>query len=248
MRRRFYYDFHVHSCLSPCADNDMTPGNIAGTASLAGLEIVALTDHNSCRNCACFVQTADRFGITAVSGMELTTAEDIHVVCLFEHQDDAVLFDSIIDGKRCKFQNRPDIFGEQLVMDINDRVIGSDPYLLPNATNLTIEEAVGLCLKMGGVCWPAHIDREANGILAVLGCFPETPYFRFAEFRNMTLEDKLRHLHPQLQKVHALFGSDAHRLEDIPDACYSLELEVGNGSPDEVRTALFRFLRHPESR
>ena len=94
---RYYYDFHIHSCLSPCADNDMTPGNIAGMAALAGLQIVALTDHNSCRNCPAFFAAAKKYGIIPIAGMELTTAEDIHVVCLFERLDDALRFNDEVD-------------------------------------------------------------------------------------------------------------------------------------------------------
>ena len=208
MRQRFSYDFHIHSCLSPCADNDMTPGNIAGMASLAGLRIVALTDHNTCRNCPGFMQAAERFGLIAVAGMELTTAEDIHIVCLFERLEEALVFDRAVD-------------------------------LLPNATALSLDDAARLCAETGGVCWPAHIDREANGILAVLGSFPESPAFLFAEFRDMECEATLRAAHPALCCVGALFGSDAHRLDGIPDACHAVELEV----EDDVRAALFRFLR-----
>lgn len=78
-----FYDLHLHSCLSPCADNDMTPVNIAGMGMLNGLSVMALTDHNSCGNCPAFFEACRSYGITPVAGMELTTAEDIHVVCLF---------------------------------------------------------------------------------------------------------------------------------------------------------------------
>lgn len=243
MKQRFSYDFHIHSCLSPCADNDMTPGNIAGMASLAGLRIVALTDHNTCRNCPGFMQAAERFGLIAVAGMELTTAEDIHMVCLFERLEEALVFDRAVDAQRIRFRNRPDIFGEQLVMDCDDCVTDSESDLLPNATALSLDDAARLCTETGGVCWPAHIDREANGILAVLGSFPESPAFLFAEFRDMECEATLRTAHPALCGVGALFGSDAHRLDGIPDACHAVELEVEDGSPDDVRAALFRFLR-----
>ena len=77
---RFYYDLHIHSCLSPCGDNDSTPDSIVGMGELNGLNIMALTDHNSCKNCPAFFKAAERHNITAVAGMELTTAEDIHVV------------------------------------------------------------------------------------------------------------------------------------------------------------------------
>ena len=82
--KRYYYDLHIHSCLSPCADDENTPNNVAGIASLSGLNIIALTDHNSTANCPAFFAACERFGITPIAGMELTTSEDIHVVCLFE--------------------------------------------------------------------------------------------------------------------------------------------------------------------
>ena len=91
---RYYYDFHIHSCLSPCGDDDMTPANIAGAATLAGLQIVALTDHNTAKNCPAFFKAAKHYGIIAIAGMELTTLEDIHVVCLFEKLDQALSFSS----------------------------------------------------------------------------------------------------------------------------------------------------------
>ena len=94
---RYYYDFHIHSCLSPCGDDDMTPANIVGTATLAGLNIVALTDHNTAKNCPAFFKFAKKCGIVAVAGMELTTSEDIHIICLFEKLDDAMSFDKEIE-------------------------------------------------------------------------------------------------------------------------------------------------------
>ena len=84
---KYYYDFHIHSCLSPCGDDDMTPANIAGASTLAGLNIVALTDHNTTKNCKAFLESAKQYGIIGVAGMELTTAEDIHMVCLFQTSD-----------------------------------------------------------------------------------------------------------------------------------------------------------------
>ena len=111
---RYYYDFHIHSCLSPCADNDMTPNNIAGMAALAGLNIVALTDHNTARNCPAFFAAAKKNGIIPVAGMELTTAEDIHLVCLFEDIDKALAFNDEVDKHRIRIPNRTDIFGDQL--------------------------------------------------------------------------------------------------------------------------------------
>ena len=80
---KYYYDLHLHSCLSPCGDMDMTPNNITGMAKLLGLDIIALTDHNTCRNCEATIAAGKENGVVVVPGMELTTSEDIHAVCLF---------------------------------------------------------------------------------------------------------------------------------------------------------------------
>ena len=88
----YYYDLHVHSCLSPCGDDDMTPGNIVGMSCLNGLQIVALTDHNSTKNCPAFYKIAKANGIIPVAGVEVTTSEDVHVVCLFRTLERAMEF------------------------------------------------------------------------------------------------------------------------------------------------------------
>ena len=114
---KYYYDLHIHSCLSPCGDDDNTPNNICGMASISGLNIVALTDHNTAKNCPAFFKAARRYGIIPVAGMELTTSEDIHVVCLFEELSDAMLFDEHLQTRRILIKNRPEIFGEQLILN-----------------------------------------------------------------------------------------------------------------------------------
>ena len=108
---RYYYDLHIHSCLSPCGDNDMTPDSIAGMGELNGLDIMALTDHNTLKNCPAFFKAAKRHGIIPVAGTELTTAEDIHAVCLFPTLSGAMEFENVLESKRIKIKNRPDISG-----------------------------------------------------------------------------------------------------------------------------------------
>ena len=168
----FAVDLHIHSCLSPCAEDDMTPCNIAGMGYLNGLRIMALTDHNTAKNCPAFYAACREYGIVPVSGMELTTAEDVHMVCLFPELETALAFDKAVEEKRMKIRNKPAIFGEQIIMGAEDVPMGNDPWFLPAATSIPIEEGAKLVRSMGGVCYPAHIDREANGLLAVLGFFP----------------------------------------------------------------------------
>ncbi len=240
---RYYYDFHIHSCLSPCAENDMTPANIAGMATLAGLQIVALTDHNTCRNCPAFFKAAKGQGIIPVAGMELTTSEDIHVVCLFEQLEDALSFDAALQEKRILIPNRTDVFGDQWIMDENDEIVGTEDHLLSNATVISIDEVPGLVRTYGGVCYPAHIDRESNGVVAVLGAFPEDADFLCAELHDMTRREEFRERFDVLRPKRFMFGSDAHDLCGIPDAQYFLELADEPYSSARVRHELFCLLK-----
>lgn len=240
---RYYYDFHIHSCLSPCADNDMTPNNIVGMATLAGLNILALTDHNTCKNCPAFFAAAKKQGIIPIAGMELTTAEDIHVVCLFEFLEDSLEFGEAVDALRIRIPNRVDIFGDQLLVDENDEIIGTEPDLLSNATSLMIDDVTPLVEKHRGICFPAHVDREANGILATLGTFPETLVFAIAEFHDGEKRAVYAEKHPQLRQMRTVIGSDAHYLWDIRDKEHWFDLDDEPYSSDLVRHRLFQLLK-----
>jgi len=240
---RYYYDFHIHSCLSPCGDNDMTPNNIAGVCALAGLQIAALTDHNSVKNCPAFYQAAKKQGIIPIAGMELTTAEDIHVVCLFEELADAMAFGDAVDERRIRIPNRVDIFGDQILMNAEDEPIGIEEDLLPNATMLSLDDVPPLVEQYRGVCFPAHIDREANGIIAILGTVPEYPAFACAELRDYINKEEYQAKYPILKNKRLLCGSDAHYLWDIRDAEAYFDLEDEPYSGDFVRHQLFLHLK-----
>ena len=240
---RYYYDFHIHSCLSPCADDDMTPANIAGMSKLAGLDIAALTDHNTCKNCPAFFTAAQSIGIIPIAGMELTTQEDIHVVCLFERLDEALAFDKSVDARRIRIKNKPDIFGNQYVIDENDNIVDIEPFLLPNATSIDINEAFELTKSFNGVCFPAHIDREANGLIATLGTFPDKPSFQHAEFHDISLAEYYAKVHHKLNDMMILSSSDAHYLWDIRDKANYFEIDDGQHSHDFIRKQLFYILR-----
>ena len=241
MRLSFNVNFHTHSCLSPCADDEMTPMNIAGMASLGGYNVFALTDHNSAKNCPAFFVAARSYGIIPIAGMELTTSEDIHAVCLFPTLDGAMAFDRELDRLRVRIENRPDIFGRQLIMGKGDEVVGEEKYLLTNATLISIEELPSLVESFDGVCYPAHVDKDANGIIAILGTFPETP-----DFLNFEMRDPSRLCEFEgkygLRNKNMIFGLDAHFLDEIVDAEHSVTLDTDGTEEDTVR-ALFEFLR-----
>ncbi len=239
----YYYDLHVHSCLSPCADDDMTPNNIAGMAALKGLQILALTDHNSCKNCPAFFEACRRQGIIPIAGMELSTAEDIHLVCLFESLEQAMTFDKVIETHRMQIPNRPEIFGNQLILDGEDELLGTEEMLLIAATDLPIADAIDLARAYGAHVHPAHIDREANGIVAVLGGIPEEYSFSSFELREAEMLEEMLTRFPRIRREAVLVSSDAHRLWEINEAENSISLEDEPYSSSLVRQRFFEYLK-----
>ena len=240
--KKYYYDLHVHSCLSPCGDDDSTPSNIAGMASLSELDVVALTDHNTSKNCPAFFAAARNYGIIPIAGMELTSAEDIHVVCLFESLEDAMRFDAEIEKHLMPIKNRPEIFGDQLILDGEDEPIGEFDTLLISATDLPIADAIALARSFGAHVHPAHIDRESNGIVAILGDIPPEYEFATFELRERASLERLSPTVEELRENNLLVCSDAHHLWDISEAENSLDIDDEPYSSALVRKKLFDML------
>lgn len=222
----------------------MTPGNIVGMACINGLQIVALTDHNSTRNCPAFFKMAKQYGIIPIAGVELTTNEDIHVVCLFRSLDDAMDFGDFIESKRYPIENEPEIFGNQYIVDENDEICGEEKLLLINAVDISMDQAFKEVESRGGVCYPAHIDRSSNGIIAMLGDFPPEPRFTAFELNDIeSLDDCLKRF-PIISErglVHVQ-ASDAHYLNDISERGFCIELDDEPYSSDRVRNKLIDHL------
>ena len=213
---QLYFDLHLHSCLSPCADNDMTPANLAGMCALAGLQVVALTDHNSTGNCAAFQQAAAQHGLLAVPGMELCTREEVHVVCLFPDLEQADAFSAHVGELLPSVPNNPKVFGEQLLMDSGDTVLGEEKSLLAGAADISLYDVPELVKEFGGICYPAHIDRQANSLLSQLGIWdPELP-FTLAEVSMRCPENLFQRR--DLKHLRHISACDAHYLHQIPDA------------------------------
>lgn len=233
---QYYYDLHLHSCLSPCGDMDMTPNNIVNMAKLLGLDVIALTDHNTSLNCAAAMQVGEEVGVLVIPGMELTTAEDIHAVCLFPALENALAFSDYVDAHRIKVKNKAHIYGRQVVMDAEDHEIGELEHLLLPASFIGIAEAYAKAKEFGGICYPAHIDRDSLSILSVLGEIDPACGFRTAELADITKLDALRAQHPILNSMNILTCSDAHYLENMKEAQNTLDL------PALTREAVIRCL------
>ena len=213
---QYAFDLHLHSCLSPCGGEDNTPANLAGMCALAGIEVAALTDHNTCGNCAAFCRAAEHYGLLALPGMELTTAEEAHVVCLFPGLKEADAFSALVREKLPPIENNPAVFGPQLYMDEEERVLGEETAFLAGASSIGIYDTAALAASFGGVAFPAHIDRPSFSLLGVLGVWDPGLNFPLAELSHHCPPDFTRRR--DLAGLRFITSSDAHYLDQIRDA------------------------------
>ncbi|MBR0165036.1 MAG: PHP domain-containing protein [Lachnospiraceae bacterium] len=234
MTHALSYDLHIHSCLSPCADDDMTPCDIAGMAHVKGLDIIALTDHNTCRNARAVMEAALPFGITVLPGMELTTSEEVHVLFLFAYLADAMRFDSYVYERLIKVVNNPAYFGRQLLMNEKDVVTGEEEMLLSNATTISFDDCTRLAKEFGGIAVPAHLEKETTSLLSNLGTIPPDADFVCAEINHPDRIDALKKAHPYLEKVRILTDSDAHMLGNIAEPDHTLVFPNEHPAPEEI--------------
>ena len=203
-------DLHIHSCLSPCSDRDMTPNNIANMVRLKGLDAIAVSDHNSARNLLAAQAAAEAAGLLFVPAIEAESAEEVHVLCYFHTVGDAFMMGEILYEHLPDIENTPKFFGEQLVVDDRDNMIGLEPRLLVQSTHLSIDRIVDCCRQLHGVPVPAHINRTSNSILSSLGFIPEYLGFNTVEVVKGIAPPPIT-----LERYHVLYSSDAHMLSEI---------------------------------
>lgn len=230
------YDLHIHSCLSPCGDEDMLPSNIVGMAALKELDVIALTDHNSCKNCPATMKLAESYGITVIPGMELTTQEEVHVLCLFPELDNAMAFDSFVHDRMMPFENDESVFGRQLVVDENDRIVTKEPYLLINATSIDFGSVYDCVTNHGGIMIPAHVDKSTTSLLSNLGFIPPDSRFTCAEIKHIGFAEKILGENAYLKRCNIIHNSDAHYLEYIHEAEFFIEAD--SKAPADILRAL----------
>ena len=212
-------DLHIHSCLSPCADDDMTPANICGMAHIKGLEAIAVTDHNTAKNLPYVKEAADYYGLILLPGIEITTKEEVHLLGYFRDVDTAVTVGELFSNHLPPMKNKPDFFGNQLIMNTDDEILGIEDRLLIGATDLSLQECTKIVREHGGAAVPAHINR-GHGLLVNLGLFPQDVEFPVVEVRpELPVNEKL------IAGKRRLWSSDAHHLGDILEAVNDLQVD-----------------------
>lgn len=232
---KYSFDLHIHSCLSPYGGEHMTPKNIASMCALSGYDIVALTDYNSCGNSAAFQKAAEAQGLLAVPGMELCLREDAHVVCLFPDLDKALAFSELVRGRLPALENNPKVFGDQVLVDENDTVLGRDTAFLVGSADIGAYEICALVEQYGGVVYPAHLNSDSYSLLANLGLWDPDMGFKLAEV-SADCPDSFRQ-RPDLAGLRWITGCNAHTLDQIPTHSQTMDL------PERTAKAVIDWLK-----
>lgn len=214
MLRTFRADLHIHSCLSPCGDEEMRPRAIMNQALAMGLDMIAICDHNSAENIAAFMSAGSEKGLTVLPGMEVTSKEEIHLIALFDRREDCMALQDLT------YQNLPgenveEVFGCQTIVNERDETLGINRRMLIGATLLPLEQIVSTIASLGGVTIASHIDRQAFSLLGQLGFIPEGISLDGLEISSRTSKEEAQKRFHSYQRFSFVRFSDAHHLEDI---------------------------------
>jgi len=232
--RRFRADLHIHTALSPCASDEMTPPAIVKAAADEGLRMIAVCDHNTSGNAAA-VQRAAGGDLAVIAGMEVTTAEEVHVLGLFPHADAAAAAAGEVKATLPDVGEGRRMLGGQTLMDERGNTVGTEAKLLADASGFALSEAVEMIRRHDGLVVASHVDRPSFGLIGQLGIFPEDVRFDAVELTKVG---------PMAAQSHALLppgvavvaSSDAHFLEDVGLRWTELEMEEATFA--ELRLAL----------
>ncbi len=208
----FKSDLHIHTVLSPCGDLDMSPVRIVNRALETGVHMLAITDHNSTGHCRLIAELGLRHGIAIIPGTEVTTMEEIHCLALFENLHTTDQFQQFIDKTLTKVLNKPQYFGQQLMVDEEENILYEEKMLLIVALNAGIDEVEKKVHELGGLFIPAHFNRPLNSMISQLGYIPQHLQIDALEvtqppFHSDTLKDNLNYT--------MIRSSDAHNLHQL---------------------------------
>lgn len=225
--KRFKADLHVHSCLSPCGDLDMSPRAIVERGKAMGLDIIALCDHNSAENVGATMRAGLQRGLHVLPGMEVNSREEVHTLAIFDKEEQALAMQELV-YTQLKGTNRPELFGDQVVANEFDEVEGFNDRLLIGATQLGLYEIIREVHRLGGLSIASHVDRASYSLLSQLGFIPPDLAVDALEISRHLDRAAARARIPGIDDFPLLTSSDAHFLEEIGQAHTSFFLQVPN--------------------
>lgn len=223
-----FYDLHMHSCLSPCAEDAMTPNNICNMAFIKGLDLIAVTDHNSTKNLPAIAEVAASIGLKMLYGAELETSEEVHVLGLFSRLEKALKFQEWIDSKMPSVKNDEEYFGHQWIMNSRDEKTGDEERLLLVSLSATLEETAAAIHEYGGRVILAHVLDRANSVTHQLGFIPMDLPYDGLEVKNEEQRLRVIETNPWVTEdsTNWFIDSDAHYLTDISEPDHFLRESV----------------------
>jgi PHP family Zn ribbon phosphoesterase len=233
MLKTFRADLHVHTCLSPCAELDMSPRAIVRQARERDIDILGICDHNSAENVPALRDAGQPLRISVLAGMEITSQEEVHVLGLFDDIESAMALQAIVYA-HLEGENDPEAFGLQVVVNPDGEVLRFNPRLLIGASSLPLDRVVALVHEFDGLAIASHVDREGFSLIGQLGFVPDNLPIDALEFSPaMSREAALDRFGPRRPLVSA---SDAHRLDEVGRA--STSFWMADGTVQEIRKAL----------
>ena len=224
-------DLHNHSCLSPCGSLDMSPRYMLEIAAAKNIQVMALTDHNSSLNCPAFAKLCPRFGIIPIFGMEATTSEEIHALCLFTGLEASLAFSEYAYSILTPFLNNSAITGDQVYVDEEDNIDGEVEYYLVNPLDLSIDQIGAKAAEYGGIVIPAHVDRSAFSMTSQLGVVVDGPW---AALECVRIPPAINGLPLDTKGYPLTTSSDAHFPEHVARRPFELDIsreELQPGGP-----------------
>ncbi len=235
MLTKFKADLHIHSCLSPCSDWDMSPKKIVQKSLEQHLDLIAICDHNTAENAAATLREGTRQGVAVLPGMEICSKEEVHLVALFNNIEDTLKMQEYVYA-HLPGKNQPEVFGHQVVADEHDQVLGENPRLLIGATQLSLLDIVEKAHHLGGICISAHVDRPSYSLIGQLGFIPEDLHLDAVEVSyRVPLEKALTEV-VGISDYPCVTSSDAHFLHDIGKVW--TEFVLAAPTLQEIRMAL----------
>lgn len=233
--QQFRADLHVHTVLSPCAEVDMIPPLIVESALDNDIHLIAITDHNSSANFLAVQKAAKDTPLVVLPGVELQTREEVHTLCLFDDYSQIQEFQEIVDRSLPVYQNQPDHFGEQFIVDETGDFISREDRLLLTSTQLSLKEAWQIVTNMGGLFIPAHVNRKAFGLIENLGFVPTDIKINAVEISRHLSPAEAHLKFPQLKGYPIIQNGDVHRLDEFLG---TLIFNISEATTSEINLAL----------
>ena len=233
MLKPFKADLHVHTCLSPCTELDMSPKGILTAAKKKEIDIIGICDHNSSENSLAVMNAANKMNIHVFPGLEVTSQEEVHVLALFDQIESALKLQKRV-YENLPGENDEEAFGMQVIVNEKEEVLGFNNKLLIGATTIPLEEIIQVIHSFDGIAIASHIDRESFSIIGQLGFVPDNLELDALEISPaITFEEAKK---KYAYNFPITCSSDAHYPDDIGKSFTSFLLQEGTMA--EIKKAL----------